>query len=340
MSEPAESNALDVVRSYFDEHELRAFDDLAAKIVVIVENGLATRKFEKWAGVLQFRFTQLATAVSFGLSAKEVAKIKGAYLHAQGKTAGEANTIIRRSGITVSPPGSRAAGPRLPAAPVSADVSESRRPLSAELFEGQGEEAYAEAAVALLEPEQRPSIPLWASELMVTLYPLLISNTACARWKLSIVESATVAFSFVRSEDWSTVERGRVQTYLADGLPAMCADEHGRGPSPTLQDDEACERCAAGMLSRHPDGAPIRELFAYLRAQPAWERLLSTGLMDGGAIAQLAAEGRLLQGRDKHLFEDAIGLAVRIGSAPAFVLCLRDLGLHGPAGGELEGTRH
>jgi len=88
------------------------------------------------------------------------------------------------------------------------------------------------------------------------------------------------------------------------------------------------------MLTRHRDGEALRRLFGYLEDQPAWQRLGETGLLGSGIVAQLAAAGRLLEGTEKELFENANAQAVRIGEAVGFVVVLQALGYTSSMGAE------
>jgi hypothetical protein len=90
-------------RRHFDESELRQIDHLMDKFAALLARGLVTRKLGRWASVVHFRATQLATADGFAFSAREVAKIKGAYWHAYRRAAREADKILARNGLTVDP---------------------------------------------------------------------------------------------------------------------------------------------------------------------------------------------------------------------------------------------
>jgi hypothetical protein len=322
MSQAA-SDPAHAFRRHFDEGELQRIDLLMEKFGLLLERGLTTRKLEKWASVVHFRMTQLSTVDGFGFSQREVNKIKGAYLHAHGKAEREADQILSRHAITVRPAAASTAEPH-------GEPGHHAR-LSAALLESKGEEAYVDAALALLEPGQRPTIPEWAADLMDSLFPLMIPDQAGERWGLALVEQAITAFSLVAGEEWTTLDHDRVQAYLDAGLPIMCEGEHGAGPPPTLSNDNACARCAAGMLDRHEAARPLRDLFVYLREQPGWQRLMNTGLLGSGTVAQLAAAGRVLEGQERELFETASATAEGLGSAPAFVVVLRDLGFTAPA---------
>ena len=129
---------------------------------------------------------------------------------------------------------------------------------------------------------------------MDDLFPLLIPREAGERWSSALVEQAIATFALVVSEDWTTVERRRVEEELNAGLNAMCDGGDGAGSPPTLLSEDMCARCAAGMLTRHRDGEALRRLVGYLEDQPAWQRLGETGLLGSGIVAQLAAAGRLL----------------------------------------------
>jgi len=71
------------------------------KFATLLQHGVASRKLEKWASVMNFRATQLGTTDTFGLSPAEISKIKGAYFHAHGKAEREADTILSRNGVVV-----------------------------------------------------------------------------------------------------------------------------------------------------------------------------------------------------------------------------------------------
>ncbi len=325
MSQP-QSGQTQALRRHFDEREWQRVDLLMDKFAQLLGRGLTSRKLEKWASVVHFRMTQLSTVEGFGLPEHEVASIKRAYFHAHGKAEREADKILVRNGIDLR------RGER--SSQEAANVAVGAVVLNAELRQQEGEEAYSNAALRVLEPEHRPAIPDWASALMDDLFPLLIPQEAGERWSSALVEQAIATFALVVSEDWTTVERRRVEEELNAGLNAMCDGGDGAGPPPTLLSEDMCARCAAGMLTRHRDGEALRRLVGYLEDQPAWQRLGETGLLGSGIVAQLAAAGRLLEGTEKELFENANAQAVRIGEAVGFVVVLQALGYTSSMGAE------
>jgi len=97
-------------RRHFDESELQRIDGLITKFELLASRGLVTRKLDKWAAVVHFRMTQLATAQGFAFSSREVTKIKGAYFHAHGKAEREADKILERQGVSTASPAHEAMG--------------------------------------------------------------------------------------------------------------------------------------------------------------------------------------------------------------------------------------
>jgi hypothetical protein len=103
MSERETDHAAHAFRRHFSERELERVDALMDTFLhQLIPRGLTSRKHERWLSVMNFRATQLSTVDSFGLSPREVEKIKKTYVHAFMKVEKETQKILREHGLQLA----------------------------------------------------------------------------------------------------------------------------------------------------------------------------------------------------------------------------------------------
>lgn len=177
--------------------------------------------------------------------------------------------------------------------------------LNRELFE-QGEDAYAEAAMDLVEAGgagQLPPIPQLAKNESLSLLQRMPDSKIFRKYGDSLGEAFGVSYRFTTAETWEDLDLEQARVLIDEGLAQVRQQHLDTGienPIEPSNPEHRVHYAMIGLTGQHPTFERVRE---YIFSRAAYERLttldelhLKIGLMAGGVKGR--HESRFIQAQD------------------------------------------